>query len=315
GFGVLLALLQGTPAQAVTFTKTYVSNTGSDANNCASVASACASFATAAKATSFGGEITVVNTGDYGPVIINQSVSITNDGAGEAGVTPPSASVGIAISAGVGDVVSLRGLVIDGHNVAAGGIVISQASAVHIQNCMVRNIQLSGLGVLVQTTSNTQLFISDTIIYNNGSTALTGGIWLQPIGSNSVNAVFDRIHLENNVFGLRVDGGAGSVNGVHVVIRDSVVSGNASDGIQAVTVAGKAPAFLLVENTAVVNNAGTGILASGPHATVLLDGNVISRNSAGISAFSSGQLISYGNNKVNNNVGADGAPTSSFSPI
>ena len=57
-----------------------------------------------------------------------------------------------------------------------------------------------------------------------------------------------------------------------------------------------------------VNNAGNGILANGPRATMLLDGNVVSRNGVGISAINSGQLISYGNNRVNNNLGPDGRP-------
>src|SRR5262249_38960350 len=42
-FGTMLTLLAGTPAQA-TNTKSYVSNTGSDANDCSSVALACASL-------------------------------------------------------------------------------------------------------------------------------------------------------------------------------------------------------------------------------------------------------------------------------
>jgi len=63
------------------------------------------------------------------------------------------------------------------------------------------------------------------------------------------------------------------------------------------------------------NNAGTGISANGPRATVLLDDNPVARNGVGISAVNSGQLISYVNNKVNNNIGADGTPTGTYNPI
>ena len=127
--------------------------------------------------------------------------------------------------------------------------------------------------------------------------------------------VLDRVHLENNVVGLLVDGSVSTGNGAHVIIRDSVVSGNASDGIRAFSLPGKAPAFIVVEHTTSVNNGGTGILANGPGATMLLDGNVVSRNGVGLNAVNSGQLISYGNNKVNNNLGPDGVPTGSYSPI
>ena len=57
------------------------------------------------------------------------------------------------------------------------------------------------------------------------------------------------------------------------------------------------------------------ILAEGTHATVLLNDNTVARNGVGINAVSGGQLISYGNNKVNNNLGPDGVPTGSYSPI
>jgi len=308
-------LAASAPAQALN-TKSYVSNTGNDANNCASVATACASFQHAQNQTTPGGEITVVNTGSYGAVTFSQSVHITNDGAGEASIIAP-ASIGLLISAGVGDVISVRGLVIDGQFNGFAGILISAASAVHIQNCVIRNFQAMGaFGIELLGTKNAQLFVSDTIIFNNGSNVGSGGLLIEPSGTlNSFNVVLDRINLENNVVGLLVNGSQSTGNGAHVIIRDSVVSGNASDGIRALSAPGKAPAFVLVEHTTSVNNAGTGILANGPHATMLLDDNTIARNGVGISAVNSGQLISYGNNKVNNNLGPDGVPTGSYSPI
>src|SRR5262249_5476625 len=249
---------------------------------------------------------------------INKSINITNDGAGEASLMPIPNSGSISISAGAGDIVSLRGLVLDGQGVGQSGIVLQQASGVHVQNCVVRNFQGGdATGIVLDSFGNTQVFISDTIVFNNGSFAGTGGISIAATGSGTtgINVVLDRVHLENNVVGLRADGSFGTGNGVHLLIRDSVVSGNASNGIEALSAPGKAPAFIIVEHTSSVNNGGTGILANGPRATILLDGNVVGRNGVGISAVNSGQLISYGNNKVNNNLGADGAPTGSYSPI
>jgi len=48
---------------------------------------------------------------------------------------------------------------------------------------------------------------------------------------------------------------------------------------------------------------------------MLLDDDTVARNGIGLSALNSGQLISYGNNRVNNNLGPDGTPTGTFSPI
>ena len=90
-------------------------------------------------------------------------------------------------------------------------------------------------------------------------------------------------------------------NGSHVVVRDSVIAGNAGNGIHTFTMSGMAPAFLLVERSTAVTSGGTDILADGPYATKLLSENTVPRNGVGISAVNGGQLISYGNSRADNN--------------
>jgi len=51
-----------------------------------------------------------------------------------------------------------------------------------------------------------------------------------------------------------------------VSVRDSVVSSNGGDGMRAVSQAGEAPAFILVEHASSVNNIGVGIHADHPRA-------------------------------------------------
>src|SRR5262249_1184163 len=144
-----------------------------------------------------------------------------------------------------------------------GGIVIRSAAGVHIQNCVVRNFEgrIDADGIAMLNSGTTQMFVSDTMIYNNGNLADTAGIHITSLGGGTAHVVLDRVHLENNVVALLIDGSFQGGNGIHVVVRDSVVSGNASDGIRAFTVAGKAPAFIVVEHSSVVNNGGTGIRA------------------------------------------------------
>jgi len=305
------------PVHAAGPMKVWVAGTGSDANPC-TLAQPCATFQHAINTVAPGGEIGVRAPGDYGPLTISNSLSITNDGVGEADVSVGSGGVGVTVGAGVGDVVGLRGLVIDGQGGGAIGIQIDRASAVHIQNCVIRNFQSAGtpFGIRLQPNFNSnQLFVSDTIIFNNGSGATSGGILVQPLGTGKANVVLHRVHLENNVRGIQVDGALGTGEGAHVVIRNSVASGNAAEGILAFSLPGQAPAFVVVEKSSSVNNAGTGILANGPRATILLNDNSIKRNGTGISAVNSGQIISYGNNSNNNNLGAEGAPTGFFNPM
>ena len=312
---MLVPTLPVAPALAQ-LNKSYVANFGGDGNSCADVLHACATFAGALAKTNPGGEISVVNTGDYGVVTIDKSVNVTNDGAGESSILSPS-GMAAAIGAGAGDIISLRGLVIDGQGPGSVGIQITQASAVHVQNCVIRNFEspVLAVGILMVSAGNTKLFVSDTIIFNNGNAPGSGGIVIAPQGTGSSNVILDRVHLENNVIGLRVLGSSSTADGAHVVLRDSVVSGNAGDGIVAFSDPGKAPAFILVQRTSSVNNTGIGINAFGPRATMLLNDNTVARNGVGISASSSGQLISYGNNRVNNNLGPDGTPTSSYTPL
>ena len=312
---VLASLLAAVmPARATGPMKVWVAGTGSDLNPC-TLAQPCRTFQHAHDTLAPGGEISVLTPGDYGPLSISMAVSVTNDGAGEAGVYagPPSEIAAIYISANRGDVIGLRGLIIDGQGVGLEGIAIFGVSAVHIQNSVVRNFSAGGFccsfGIAFTVQTSTQLFVSDTAFYNNGE----GILIASQLADSSANVVLDRVHLDNNVVGLFVNNQA-TVNTLQVVLRDSIVSGNDGDGIHVQSVAGR-PALLVVEHTAVVNNAGTGLVSDGPHAIILLGGNSIKRNGTGINAINGGQLISYGNNRNNNNFGAEGVATSTFTPF
>ena len=313
----MLVLLYATPAQALS--KVWVAALGTDGAACGAVTSPCRTFQGAHDNAVNGGEIGVLTPGAYGRFVITKSVAVTNDGSGEASVLVAPDEVGIAIgNVGVGDVVSLRGLIVDGQILGGTGILAGSGSALHVQNCVIRNFEgaSSGVGLAFGPESRTmQLFVSDTIVYNNGSRGFSAGILIEPSFGGSANVVLDRVQLENNVNGLFVDSTLAATpgTGAHVVIRNSVVSGNAGDGILARTIG--LPAFIVVEHTAVVNNAGIGIHADGPHATILLNDDTITRNGTGIGAVNGGQLISYGNNKNNNNIGPEGAPTGFYSPM
>jgi len=318
----MLAALAAAPAAALS-PRVWVAYYGVDSATCGAITAPCLTLQRAHDNVVPGGDISVLTPMEFGNAAINtltisKSVNVTNDGVGEAAIV---GSTGILVFAGVGDVVSVRGFVMDGQGgLTSSGIEIHKASAVHIQNCVARNFEgfPNGWGIFVGPANGTnmQVFVSDTLVYNNGTATGTGGIVIQPIGTNNTaRVVLDRVRLENNVVGLRLDGTQATASGTHVIIRDSVVSGNAVDGILALTTAGKAPAFIVVDRTSVVDNAGTGIHADGPRATMVLNDNVISRNGTGISALNGGQLISFGNNKNFNNIGPEGAPTGFFSPM
>ena len=107
----LVATLSALPARAEN-ARSFVSGAGSDSNPC-SLAAPCRSFAGAIIQTAPGGEITVLDSAGYGAVTINQSVSITNPGGVEAGITTSASENAITIDATSAATVTLRGLTLD----------------------------------------------------------------------------------------------------------------------------------------------------------------------------------------------------------
>src|SRR5262249_55184542 len=218
---LIAPVLAAAPAQAAG--KVWVSNAGADGAACGAVATPCRTLQPADVNVAAGGEVGVLPPGDYtgiDPVVISKSVNITDDGSGEATLLRT-----LTIGAAAGDVVSVRGLVMEGLGVNGFGLLIARAAAVHVQNCVIRNFQggVDPAGIIMGAGSNIQLFVSDTIVFNNGITDQSGGIVIVANSGFAGNAVLDRVHLENNVLGLWVDGSrATSGNGVHVIIRDSV---------------------------------------------------------------------------------------------
>src|SRR5262249_53268917 len=135
----LLALAHVVPAHAAQ--KVWVAYYGVDSGTCGSTGAPCRTFQQAHDNVNAGGEGGVLGPGDYGGnggLLISKTVFITNDGTGEATIFAPSGppnGPGIDVFAGAGDIIGLRGLVIDG-SLGGGpeGIFDGQASAVHIQN-------------------------------------------------------------------------------------------------------------------------------------------------------------------------------------
>jgi hypothetical protein len=123
GLGVLL---QVGHAQAQSAMMTWVSGAGSDSYPCTR-ASPCATFSAAYAQTAAGGEIDVLDGGDFGPLFIQRALTIANDGAGVASITPGSGAA-IVVNAGTTDAVILRGLTLNGLYTPSPGIVFQSGA-------------------------------------------------------------------------------------------------------------------------------------------------------------------------------------------
>src|SRR6476469_8182596 len=92
-------------------TRTWVSGVGDDANPCSRTAP-CKTFAGAISKTANCGEISVLDPGGFGAVTITKSITI--DGTGTLAGILASLTTGVIINATATDVITIRGVSING---------------------------------------------------------------------------------------------------------------------------------------------------------------------------------------------------------
>jgi hypothetical protein len=287
---VFVGLLCSAPAQAQA-TRTWVSGIGNDADPCSRTAP-CKTFSGAISKTAAQGQINAMDSGAFGAVTINKSLTI--DASGHfAGVLATLGSNAIIINALSTDVVVLRGLDIDGANTGANGIRVLAAGAVHIENCVVNNFAQKGIDI--EPTTGTFLFIKDTVVRNNQNAANGGGILIKPGVGGSVRGDIDNVRVERNLFGLRTE------NNTETAVRNSTFIGSTGGvgvgiGVNAV---GSSNAQINLEDCVVSNNLSHGVQASGSNTFVRLSNTMVTNNSGtGINPTASGQVHTFGTNRV-----------------
>jgi len=304
----LFVSLSGTPAQALA-ALTWVSGTGSDSNPCTRTAP-CATFNFAMSQTSPGGEIDVLDSGTFGNVIINKSLSIVNVGA----VATVGFGILIGVGAGASDVVTLRGLDL---SLGAEGIDFVTGAALHVEHCQIRNNPgAGGFGIEFRPTGQSQLFVSDTVVsgfIGGGSQAIR----IRPHGAGTADVVLERVQAVHNDAGIVATAGGSSGTGtvVNIAVRDSVASGNGGIGILAKSQVGGPNVVMTLDHVAATSN-GVGIEADGSDmgaGGVALSNAQVSGNGTGLMSVNGGVLVSFGNNYVIGN-GTDGAPTTTVAP-
>lgn len=304
-FGLLLLPATQALAQA---TRTWVSGVGDDVNPCSRTAP-CKTFAGAISKTAAGGEISVLDPGGYGGVTITKSISITNDGAGEAGILVAGTN-GITVNAGSQDVVRIHGIIIDGGNglTSPAGIRFINGGELHVENCLIRNFQLAsaGFGIHFTPTNPANLYVSDTVLVHNTNGTGGGGIFIVPGNPGGVKAVLNRVQSYNNGFGIKVDGSAGT-NRIRVVMNESVMATNVLTGAWVISTPAAAESVIFSDRSELVNNQVNGVLVDGSKASVLLSGSTITSNGTGVSSVNSGNLFSFKTNNLFGNPSGDGS--------
>lgn len=271
----------GNPVSSPPQTRTFVSGLGNDNNPC-TASQPCRTLNAALLLTAAGGEIYVLDSADYGPVTINKALTIASDGA-VAGVLATS-GVGIAISAGSNDVVTLRGLNIDGGTTGNVGIQFNAGKALNVQKSVLRGFVNAGLYFAPSGAST--IFVSDTTATKNAGNGI--------IVTGSTGGTLNRVTATSNGAGILASGIA-----TKITISDTVSSNN-NYGLAATG------AEVMVRNSTFSNNS-VGISAD-QSGMVRVGLSTITANATGWQASNGAQVQSYGNNGVSGN-SADGSAT------
>jgi hypothetical protein len=283
--------------------RTFVSaSTGSDSNTCMRAAP-CLTFAAALKNTSAGGEIDVLDPGDFGPLTLTGSMTI--DGGGlVAGVGVVPGTSGITINAGDNDVINLRGLVFDGYGeTGASGVAFNSGSRLQIEHCTFQGFDTAGIAFTPGAGSATtaQMFVENSTIVGNA-----GGVLVKPTEGIAAAVTLVAVHIDQNSgSGLMADGTSGS-GPIQVAIGDSSASSNASNGIAATS--GEASVAVDAIRTTIAANGLAGVQSQGGSASVTVGSSQIRSNATGLQSIGGGVLRSYANNQVTGN-GSNGSFT------
>ena len=290
---------------AAQLTTTFVSEArGDNANPCTFVAP-CRSFQAAHDHTLSDGQITVLDPGSYGPINITKSISVVNDGIGEASIPVSGGLTGISVNAPAGGgYVNIRGITVQGIGFGGGtGLRFNSGFALTISNCVFRNLTQDG--VVLFSSNDALVSVSDTLMNDNGRY----GIEILETSGSKLKVTLTRIEASHNSLGgLFLSGeNAGSV--VSATVSDSVVSGNLGLGLFARSLGGGTANLMVLNSVASYNS--TGIVADGTNATVRIGQSGITGNTASSWANSgSAKVLSYGDNYIDGNGDGDPAPPS-----
>ena len=270
--GLALGLLVAASLRAAP--RTFVASGGLDTNPCSRPAP-CRSFATAIAATDIGGEMIVLDSAGYGPVLITQSVILIAPDGVYAGVTA-TAGEGITVTlAFASDRVVLTGLAITGAG-AANGIHFTSIGKLRIDQVRVSDFTTSQ----IVSDGGGSLSIDHSMIRGTRAGVSSGILVTAPAPSAGISISNTRVEdglncvlVEDNVFVTVVDTVVNNcsqrafrVVGSGDLTLERVTAANSQEGL----LTGCGAGIARISNSTFTGN-GTGVRACG--GTIFTRGN------------------------------------------
>jgi hypothetical protein len=274
--------------------RTWVSGVGDDANPCSRTAP-CKTWAGAISKTAACGEIDALDPGGFGAVTITKSITL--DGSGTFASILASLVNGIIINAASTDVVTIRGISINGFCNGINGINILQAKTVNVEDCVIFRFN-TGNGITVNETNDLNLNVRNTVIRDNTldgiNTTSSGG---------TVKVTLEKVSLTGNANGLHAR------QSTRAVANNCNFSNNTTNGV--FSDATSAFATIRVWNSDISMNGQNGARAGnagGGVSGMELGQNQINHNTGnGVLVGTGGVVETFTNNSIRGN-GTDGCP-------
>jgi hypothetical protein len=297
--GIALGLATATPSHAQNY-HSYVSGVGT--GTACTLAAPCADFTTAIAVTNPRGVISCVDgvtTTTLSSLSITKTITI--DCAGT------SATQSNIVINGANIVVTLRNLTINGFGTNTNpGIDFQNGEALFVEHCAIEHWG-AGNGVAINfapSTALAKLNVTDTVIKNNGTGTVGGGIIVNPASGGSTRVLIERTQLERNTYGIVASGASGPSL---IEVRNSNIADVGMDGIFAYTSGGPIVSVVLDHSSATFIS-GNGVHASGSGAYVSLNDSTVAWSATGLNAENGGLILSYKNNLIAGNPSPGTAP-------
>lgn len=225
-------------------TRTWVSGVGDDANPCSRTAP-CKTFAGAIGKTQNGGEINVIDNGNFGQVTITKAITI--DATGANGFIEAT-TTGVTINAGDTQDVILRGLTIVGTPAVAqcpyapgSGVTILGGRSVHIEKTTISGFKTTGIDI-TPTAQATRVVVNESLVSNVCGT----GINVAPNAGQTVPVLVRNSAVINTAVGVNAATG-GAVSLVGGVRSDNGTDTSAAGGSVTVVPNVKTPDPVIIE--------------------------------------------------------------------
>lgn len=270
--------------------RTWVSGVGDDANPCSRTAP-CKTWAGAISKTAACGEIDALDPGGFGAVTITKSITL--DGTGTMASILASLVNGITINAAATDVVTIRGISINGFCNGLSGINILQARTVNVEDCVI--FRMGGNGITSTDNNGLKVNVRNTVIRDNGG----DGINMVAAAAAPARLTLHNVRLSGNVNGMHAR------SGVTVTATESVFSGNTAAGVFADNTVAASFAVVRVQRSQISGNA-TGVQAGSAggvaSSVVEISQNEINFNTGnGVLVSTGGIVETFSNNDIQGN--------------